>query len=149
MGTTGSADEPRSDDRNMNADEEFEIQLPGGKTKKFRKWRDPKTSKQKKDNDAFERARKAHERNTGKESVEGSPKIARSTRSAFEEAAQEIRNRADLSEEQKRQHLMVLREQQVEATNPSASKDNLALTAKQRHRGGQRKRQRLKRKSLT
>jgi len=133
----------------MNADEDptqFEISLPGGKTKKFQKWRDPKTSKQKKDNEAFERARKAHERNTGKESVQGTPKIARSTRSAYEQAAQEIQGRADLDEEQKRQHLMVLREQQAEVVNSGTPKDDPALTAKQRHRRAQRKKQRLKRK---
>ena len=132
----------------MSADEdpiEFENRLPGEKTKKFRKWRDPKTSKQRRDNDAFERALKAHKRNTGKESVEGTPRIARSTRSAYEQAAQEIKGRTDLDEEQKRQHLMVLREQQVEAANP-APKDNPALTPKQRRRRARRKRQRLKRK---
>lgn len=133
----------------MSADEdptEFVNLLPGGKTKKFRKWREPKTSKQKKDNEDFERARKAHERNTGKKSVEGTPRIARSTRSAYEQAAQEIKGRADLDEEQKRQHLMVLREQLVEAANSGAPKDDPTLTATQRHRRAQRKRQRAKRK---
>jgi hypothetical protein len=134
----------------MNADEDptqFEISLPGGKTKKFRKWRNPKTSKQRKDNDDFERARKAHELNTGEKSVEGIPRIARSTRSAYEQTAKDIQNRPDLDEEQKRQHLMALREQQVEAANP-APKENPKLTAKQRHYRGRRKRQTLKRKSL-
>lgn len=65
----------------MNSDKEpIEVThiLPGGRTKTVRKWNHPKTSAEEKDNAEFERQRKAHERNTGKESVDGSVRIVRS-----------------------------------------------------------------------
>jgi hypothetical protein len=135
----------------MDANEEFQefkVSLPQGKTKTYRKWKNPKTSKQRKDNEAYESALKVHQRNTGQESVEGVPRIARSNRSAFEQAKKEIRDRSDLNEEQRRQHLIELSKQQAEVTNASEPKDDPELTSKQRHRRRQRERQRLKRKSL-
>jgi hypothetical protein len=100
--------------------QEFTISLPGGKTKSFRKWKNPKTSKQRKDNEAYERTLRAHQRNTGQESVEGVHPVALSIRSAYEQAAKMIQDDSNLDEEEKRQRLKALHEEKVGALNRHA-----------------------------